>query len=168
MASILNVDKIRANGSTTDAVIVNSSGQVSLPKTPYAMVNLSADATLTPVNGDVPFNNVVSSQGISWNTSTYQFTVPVSGLYNFSGAVRLNADRAFVYWDVTDSSNNLVQANKLVLSQGYSGVGFTTAMGSCLLSLSTGTNYKIQVTDSVQTSVVCQGGQTWMDIVLIG
>ena len=53
MASILNVDKIRANGSTTDALIVNSSGQVSLPKTPYAMVNLSADVSLTPIT-DVP------------------------------------------------------------------------------------------------------------------
>ena len=167
MASILNVDKIRANGSTTDALIVNSSGQVSLPKTPYALVNLSTDATITPMT-DVPFNNVLSSQGISWNTSTYQFTVPVSGLYNFSGAVRLNADRTFVYWFVTDSSNSAVQNNKLVLSHGATGATFTTATGSCLLSLSTGTNYKIRVVDNSQTSVVCQGSQSFMDIVLIG
>ena len=167
MASILNVDKIRANGSTTDALIVNSSGQVSLPKTPYAIVNLSADATLTP-GAIVPFDNVVSSQGISWNTSTYLFTVPISGLYLFSGAVRLNADRGFVYWQVFDSSGTAVQANKLVLSQGYSGVGFTTAMGSCLLSLSAGTNYKILVYDNSASSVVCAGSQTYMDIVLIG
>jgi len=167
MASILNVDKIRANGSTTDGLILNSSGQVSLPKLPYAMVNVSADTAVTPV-ADVPFDNIVSSQGISWNTSTYQFTVPVNGLYKFSGAVRLEADRSYVYWIVADSSNNVVQTNKLVLSHGYSGAGFTTATGSCLLSLSTGTNYKIRVADSSASSINCLAGQSWMDVVLIG
>ena len=167
MASILNVDKVRATGSTTDGLLVNSSGQVTLPKIPYAIVNLSASATLTP-SADVPFNNVLASQGISWNTSTYQFTVPVAGIYNFSGAVRLNEDRGYVYWIVTNSSNTVIQSDKLVLGQGYSGAGFTTATGSCMLSLSTSTNYKIRVFDDTNSSVTCEGVQTWMDVHLIG
>ena len=167
MASILNVDKIRATGSTTDGIAVNSSGQVTLPKIPFAMVNLSASTTITPLT-DVPFNNVLASQGISWNTSTYQFTVPVAGIYNFSGAVRLNADMGYVYWIVTNSSNTAIQSDKLVLGQGYSGATFTTATGSCMLSLSAGTNYKIRVSDSVGSAVTCLGVQTWMDVRLIG
>ena len=169
MASILNVDKIRATGSTTDGVLVNSSGQVTLPKIPYVMVNLSANATInTSGTTDVPYDTVLSSQGISWNTSTYQFTVPVAGLYNFSGAVRLDADRQYVYWHVTNSSNTAIQPSKLVLSQGYSGAGFTTAVGSAMLSLSTGTNYKIRVGDASGSSVTCAATQAWMDIRLIG
>ena len=169
MASILNVDKVRATGSTTDGVIVNSSGQVTLPKIPYVMVNLSSNTTVNTAGGvDVPYDTVLASQGISWNTSTYQFTVPVAGIYNFSGAVRLNADRTYMYWYVTNSSNTAIQSDKLVLGQGYSGATFTTATGSCMLSLSTGTNYKIRTADSSASSVTCNATQTWMDIRLIG
>tara|TARA_Y100001951_G_C11104103_1_gene163712 strand:+ start:37 stop:546 length:510 start_codon:yes stop_codon:yes gene_type:complete len=169
MASIINVDKVRATGSTTDGVLVNSSGQVTLPKIPYVMVNRSSTVSInTSGTTDVPYDNVLSSQGISWNTSTYQFTVPVAGLYNFSGAVRLDADRHYVYWQVTNSSNTAIQGSKLVLSQGYSGAGFTTAVGSCMLSLSTGTNYKIRVGDANGTSVNLADAQTWMDVRLIG
>jgi len=169
MASIINVDKIRATGSTTDGVVVNSSGQVTLPKIPYVIVNVNTNTTINTSGGaDVPYDDVLASQGISWNTSTYQFTVPVAGIYNFSGAVRLNADRSYVYWYVTDASNTSIQSGKLSLSQGYSGAGFTTASGSQMLSLSTGTNYKIRTSDSSGTSVTCSNLQSWMDIRLIG
>ena len=167
MASIINVDNIRAVGSSTTGVTINSSGQVTFPKIPYALVNVGTTANITPQT-DVPFDTVLSSQGISWNTSTYQFTVPVSGLYQFSGAIRLNADRNWAYWFVSDTSNNAVQNSKLVLSHGESGSSFTTASGSCTLSLSTGTNYKIRVSDVSGTSVGVQASQSWMDVILIG
>ena len=94
MASILGIDTIQSLGGTT-AVTINSTGQVTLPRVPFAMVNVSGSNNITPGgSGTVPYNNVLSSRGISWNTSTYKFTVPVAGLYNFSGAVRLNADRS--------------------------------------------------------------------------
>ena len=167
MASILNVDKIRATGSTTDGLLVNSSGQVTLPKIPYALVNVGTTTGITP-QADVPFDTVLSSQGISWNTSTYQFTVPVNGLYQFSGAVRLNADYNWVYWYVTNTSNSAIQADKLVLSHGESGSTFTTASGSCTLSLSTGTNYKIRVSTTSSSSVNVLALQSWMDVILLG
>ena len=99
------------------------------------MVNLSANATInTSGTTDVPYDTALSSQGISWNTSTYQFTAPVAGLYNSFALLWLDADRSYVYWHVTNSSNTAIQASKLVLSQGYSGAGLTTAVGSCMLS----------------------------------
>lgn len=168
MTGIIKVDTIQNNGGTT-GLTIDSSGRVTQPALPYVMVNLSANATInTSGTTDVPYDTVLSSQGISWNTSTYQFTVPVAGLYNFSGAVRLDADRSYVYWHVTNSSNTAIQASKLVLSQGYSGAGLTTAVGSCMLSLSTGTNYKIRVGDSSGSSVTCSALQTWLDIHLVG
>ena len=36
MASILNVDKVRATGSTTDALTIDSSGRVKQPALPAA------------------------------------------------------------------------------------------------------------------------------------
>ena len=57
---------------------------------------------------ELAFNNVLSSQ-ISWNTSTYKWTVPVAGLYNFSGAIRLNAHRAYMFWVVDTYSHKPVK-----------------------------------------------------------
>ena len=74
MASIINVDNIRAVGSSNTGVTIDSSGQVTLPKIPFAMVNVTGSNNITPGNSaTVPFNNVLSSRGISWNTSTYKF-----------------------------------------------------------------------------------------------
>ncbi len=168
MASILGIDTIQSLGGTT-AVTINSTGQVTLPRVPFAMVNVSGSNNITPGgSGTVPYNNVLSSRGISWNTSTYKFTVPVAGLYNFSGAVRLNADRSYLFWVVDSPLGTAVQASKIILGQGYSGTGFTTAIGSCMLSLSTGTEYVIRAGDSSSSSVGVEAAQTFMDVRLIG
>ena len=168
MASILGIDTIQSLGGTT-AVTINSTGQVTLPRVPFAMVNVSGSNNITPGgSGIVPYNNVLSSRGISWNTSTYKFTVPVAGLYNFSGALRVNADRAYLFWVVDSPLGTAVQASKLILGQGYSGTGFTTVCGSCILSLSTGTEYAIRAGDSSSSSVGVEPSQTFMDVRLIG
>ena len=169
MTSILKVTEIQEPTNSNSALTIDSSGQVALPKVPFAMVNVSGSNNITPgSSGTVLFNNVVSSRGISWNTSTYKFTVPVAGLYSFSGAVRVNADRTYLFWVVDSPLGTAVQASKIVLSQGYSGAGFTTACGSCILSLSTGTEYVIRAGDSGGSSVGLEPAQTFMDVRLIG
>ena len=169
MTSILKVTEIQDPTNSNSALTIDSSGQVTLPKIPFAMVNVSGSNNMTPgSSGTIPFNNVLSSRGISWNTSTYKFTVPVAGLYNFSGAVRLNGDRTYLFWVVDSPVGTAVQASKIVLGQGYSGTGFTTACGSCMLSLSTGTDYVIRASDSSQSSVAVEPAQTFMDVRLIG
>ena len=166
MASILNVDKIRATGSTTDGLTVNSTGQVAQPALPFAMVSNTSGATVTPPT-TVPFNNVISSRGISWDTSAFSFTVPVTGIYSFSGALRVAATRDFVWWAVGDNSGNNLQSQKLVLAHGSG--SFTTVAGSMLASLTAGTTYKIIFNDSGGgSSVAITVNQTWMDVHLVG
>ena len=166
MASILNVDKIRATGSTTDGLIVNSSGQVAQPALPYAMVDATG-ATVTPA-ATVTYDNVISSSGILWNTSNYTFTVPVTGIYCFHGAIRIQANRGYVWWAVADNGGNALQSSKLVLAMGGASAGFTTCSGSCLQSLTAATTYKIIFSDDTGSSVAISGGQTWMDVHLVG
>lgn len=166
MTSILKVDTIQSSGGT-GALTIDSSGRVAQPALPYAMVNASdATPTVTP-NDVVPFNNVVSSRGIVWDTSAYSFTVPVTGIYGFSGNVRLNANRDYVFWAVADSGGSILQGSKLVIAHGAS-AGFTSASGSCLASLTTSSSYKIIFNDSTGSSVSLSGLQTFMDIHLVG
>ena len=95
MASILNVNKIRATGSTTDGLVVDSSGRVTLPAIPFMRMQVSGNLSVTEVSGKgtVPFNNVIDSRGITLNTSSYLIQVPVTGLYHFSGSLFVGIGR---------------------------------------------------------------------------
>ena len=67
---------------------VDSSGRVALPQNPYLICNAtgySGNVTPSGFSGKIPLQNVIGSRGIVLNTSTYKFTVPVTGLYNISG-----------------------------------------------------------------------------------
>ena len=90
MASILNVDKIRATGSTTDGLTVDSSGRVLTPARPafHAFPTNGVTTLSTGINtlvcGSTNFN-----QGNHYSTSTGKFTVPISGMYQFGVSLSL-------------------------------------------------------------------------------
>lgn len=89
MASILNVDKIRANGSTTDALTIDSSGRIFKPQqiafhakksttgnvTYSALSTVSADMTSAETNVGGHYKTSGSDVG--------KFVAPVAGLYRF-------------------------------------------------------------------------------------
>ena len=96
MASILNVDKIRATGSTNDAVTVDSTGRMFTPARPAFHAYIGSNQTMTGGNTHqiIPFNTTVFNVGNCFSTSTYVFTCPVDGIYSFSLQIRIdNADQ---------------------------------------------------------------------------
>tara|TARA_R100001460_G_scaffold38122_2_gene72571 strand:- start:1261 stop:1614 length:354 start_codon:yes stop_codon:yes gene_type:complete len=117
----------------------------------------------------VPWKNVLSSRGIILNASTNTWTVPVTGLYSISAAVRLNAEFTYLFWDLQDATGTLTahQTGKLVLSHG-NGAGFTTCLGTILAELETGKSYGTRVTGNSGSAVGLDDDQTWMDIHLVG
>ena len=165
MSSRILVDEIHSKTGNTSALTIDSSGRVAQPALPYAMVNATG-AVVTPAT-TVTYDNVISSSGISWNTSNYTFTVPVTGIYCFNGALRVDANRSYVWWAVADNGGNVLQASKLVLAHGQNS-NFTTCSGSCLQSLTAATTYKIIFSDDQASSLSISGGQTWMDVHLVG
>ena len=73
MASILNVDKIRATGSTTDGVLIDSSGRVTTPAHPH-FVGIDTSG-LTDTDSESTFATIVHytvkiNTGGCYNTST--------------------------------------------------------------------------------------------------
>jgi hypothetical protein len=172
--STLYVDNIYSKTGTSQALEIDSSGQVLLSAIPFMKmtVGTSVNISATTLGTTTPYNNVISSRGITLNASTYKFQVPVTGLYHFSGAVRLNASAAdYIWWGVADSSGTILQLNQLVLANYRSPTSnFSTCAGSVLQPLTASTDYQIIVgisASSVGTQTV-SGGQTWMDIYLVG
>ena len=174
MASILGIDTIQNTVGTT-AVSIDNAGRMTQPNIPFIMCNCvdSSTNTVAPAGftGRIPLHNVFSSRGITLDTSTNLWSVPVTGLYHISAAVRLNSNLTYLYWvidDMTDSSNPAsVQANKLVLAHGEN-ASFTTASGSCVLNLQTGKSYQLRAGANNGASTVLNREQTWMDAYLIG
>ena len=163
--STIAVDSIEAK---------TSGGAVVFPNLPFLICDCtghSGNITPSGFTGKVPFRNVLSSRGIVLDTSTNLFTVPVTGLYNISAAVRLNANYSYLYWvmdDRTDSTSPArIQGSKLVLAHGQSS-GFTTCVGSVLLNLQTGKNYGMSVAGNSATGVALNNEQSWMDVHLVG
>ena len=90
MASILNVDKIRATGSTTDALTVDSSGRMLTPNRPMFKVyrttntNYTSSENNTKMTGwDDDTSAGTINVGGFWSTTNDRATAPVTGMYMF-------------------------------------------------------------------------------------
>ena len=169
MASILNVDQIGHSTSGTAGLQINSSGQVTLPAVPYIRMRSIGTVSVTTSNGrgTVPYNDVIASQGITLDTSYYQFQVPVTGLYHFSGAVRLDKASSYLWWRVEDSNGVSLEDSALILNNGNSG-SFTTSAGSFLCPLTASTDYLIGFGDGGNSTANINPSQTFMGIHLVG
>ena len=169
-SSGINTGTIKEATGTTTAMTVDSSGQVLMSAIPYARLDVSGEVSTALSSGAigiVPYNNVLASRGITHNTSTYTFQVPVAGLYNFQGGLRWQKETSYLWWRVAQSDGTVVQ-NVLVISTGNSS-GFVTCLGSILLPLAASTDYQIQFGDgSTSNSAGVYGGQSYMTIHLVG
>jgi len=84
MASIINVDKVRATGSTTDALTIDSSGRVLTPARPafHAYSNTGSNAYFS-ANAEAVWNSTLVNVGDCYSTSTGRFISPIAGTYFF-------------------------------------------------------------------------------------
>ena len=92
MASTLNVDQIGHSTSGTTALTIDSSGRIVTPARPAFRVhgttavwnNLVANTKLSQLT------TVEYNIGSHYDTSSYEFTAPIAGLYHFSGRLYVN------------------------------------------------------------------------------
>ena len=75
----------------TDQLAVDSAGRVTMPYQPYFHAYFSSPINITSGSQVIAFSQTVSNIGGHFNTSTYRFTVPVSGRYFLSAGIRWNA-----------------------------------------------------------------------------
>ena len=108
MTGILKVDTIQSSGGTT-GLTVDSSGIVTAPKyikqtDPVAMKvvmsSTKTEAQLATVDGVtyvMPFDTVCYDPHGTWNSTTYQFTAPVTGLYMINFHVRCDSLAGYLH-----------------------------------------------------------------------
>ena len=126
MASILNVDKIRANGSTTDALTIDSSGRVLRPVIPAFHAKSSANVYKT-VAEIVEYDTVTGTgcfnEGGHFSTTTHKFTAPVDGLYSFAAQLYSNNQvAANMHWYLNDDAVASSYVNGTDDASAYEGI----------------------------------------------
>jgi hypothetical protein len=93
MTSILKVDTIQ-NSTGTDALSIDSSGNLDcagsvhikgLDYTPFASVQFTHNGNYVSKTADAPldFDVALTNDGDHYDTSTYKFTCPVDGIYQW-------------------------------------------------------------------------------------
>ena len=154
MASELGVQTIQhTNG--TDAMTIDSSGRILTPARPAfkAIRSSASNQTTADAYTVYPWDTASINIGGHYNTSTYAFTTPVAGLYQFSYILRLeNAQGgsfaiANLSFDGSTASNDAYNVAHSTAMQGY--YSFT---GSALFSLSAGVEVKNVVYVNSDTS----------------
>lgn len=94
-----------------------------------------ASANIENVTGDsteyvVIFDEVVFDQGSDYNTSTGEFTAPVTGKYIFSARVAMTDED---FDDIDDFWIRLVSTNRVCWGQGMNVLGLAIGAGSMLV-----------------------------------
>ena len=149
MASIIGVQELQHTNGTSAATI-SSAGIITKPQTPAFRVTASAGQSLSHATfTKLAFNTKTGSQhqfdtGGNWNTTNYDFTAPVSGVYFFKGQffASVSTNRAAFNilidtgsgFDITDSNSYLTQE----LSAGISANGGGVYSGSAVAYLTAG------------------------------
>ena len=156
MASILNVDKVRATGSTTDALSIDSSGRVFTPARPAFRVYKMSGSGGQSATGVISLTNEDYDIGSGWNTNYYQ--APVSGVYQFNlaalgvattGGSLVPANQNVVLdWEIsTDSGSNWGSKTRMYVYIG------TAGHPNCSQSV----NFKLDAGDRIRLNVSAQG-----------
>lgn len=150
MASILNVDKIRANGSTTDGLTIDSGGRVVQSSRPlfHATARNTANSGVAWATGGtsannftpVPFDTEIVDRAGNFNPSTFKFTVPVNGEYFFYA------------WGISGAANNWLRL-VLTLKRGSNYYGLAATQVDYGGGASTDYSHAgLQVINSLQAS----------------
>jgi hypothetical protein len=94
-----------------NSLVINTDGHVVTPYQPFALVDFGGPSEYTTMSGIAPFDNIVQNQGNHYNTSTYRFTCPTTGVYQISSG--------FISQNASDLYHVSYQKNGTRISRNY-------------------------------------------------
>ena len=158
MASILNVDKIRATGSTNDAMTIDSSGNVTFANLEFDMWRNTANQTNISSSGDTiagnweradePSSPAVIGTGMSVDSSGI-WTFPSTGIWLITWHCRFYADGTAMPWaggyiSVTTDNSSYNQATEPYIAL-YATNAFGSTVSEHLMDVTDTSTHKVKL-----------------------
>jgi len=144
MTSVLKVDNIQ-NSSGTSALSIDSNGVVTKPALPHVAVDFGGGTSNTFVavtaGNNIPFDNVSEGDSSLWDTTNYEFTAPVTGVYMISFGL-LNDSASTIDLDVFVNDVKTIRQGQ-ASSGRYADLCFTK-----LLNVNDVVHFATSITDS--------------------
>lgn len=129
--SVLNVNEIH-DTTGNQALTINSSGIVTKPQLPFIAVDQNYSGYESVANNAImPFDNVYEGDSSLWDTTNYEFTCPVDGVYLMTFIGLLNTSTSFQI-DFQKNNNSFL---KLFIAneRGLSGSTFIKCVANDVL-----------------------------------
>ena len=108
-------------GANNDALKIDTNGHITKPLQPAFQARPTSTITNIATETVIAMANEIFDQNSDYNTSTYTFTAPVTGKYQFSVAVRIDSVDHDSNWQrITLDTSNHSYANSIIDLDGLS------------------------------------------------
>lgn len=97
MASVLKVNEIQ-HTSGTSAITIDSNGNVNFPVKPAFYVTRSASYGPTTARQQIEFDVEQIDTHNAWSTSSFDYTIPVAGLWYFNLTISMTSLASTYLW----------------------------------------------------------------------
>jgi hypothetical protein len=166
-SSAVNLHFVVGPGNATTKMKIDSNGRVTMPFQPFAFVARSGNISMTS-GSKIPFDSVVDSRGLTWNTSNNNFVVPATGVYTFSIYIRLATTGVnYIFAQIRSNGTALYGSQYLYLQKPNTLDSFQTA--GVTISVKLTQNDTVDVTGSWNVGThTLEGSQSLMSIVFNG
>lgn len=170
MTSILKVTEIQdpTNGNT--ALEIDGTGRVFMPARPVFKASITSNTTVdfSATNGIVNFDNEKIDVGGNYDPSTYKFTAPVNGIYQFQAHLRADGVGTTTYSYIFFGKNGSTVSGPLnIVGNGVS-TNYQSYIITDILSLTAGDTIGVYANFQGDTSVTLYQGQSTFSGFLIG
>ena len=169
MASEIGVQNIQHTNGTT-AMTIDGSGRVLMPARPVFKASITSSTTVdfSAANGIVNFDNQIIDVGANYDPSTYKFTAPVDGIYQFYAILRADGASATSYSYIFFGKNGANVSGSLCIIGNGASTNYQSYQITDILSLTAGDEIAVYANFNGDTSVVLYPGQSTFSGFLIG